>query len=38
MADIQAETIYGCFEETAERFPERVALVSIWMREFAMLL
>jgi long-chain acyl-CoA synthetase len=27
MADIQAETIYGCFEETAERFPERVALV-----------
>ena len=27
MADIQAETIYGCFEEAAERFPERVALV-----------
>ena len=27
MGDLNAETIYGCFEETAQRVPERVALI-----------
>jgi len=27
MSDLHAETIYGCFEETAKRFPERAAIV-----------
>jgi long-chain acyl-CoA synthetase len=27
MGDINAETIYGCFEETVKRVPERVAMV-----------
>ena len=27
MGDLNAETLYGAFQETAERFPERLALL-----------